>query len=59
MSVSHPDFGRTHFQYSVGDREDRWGIRFEHETPSLILWEIVDALLADVRPNHQYPTEDT
>ena len=54
----HPDLGRTHFQYSAADREDRWGITFEHGTPSLILWEIVEDLLEDVRPTYQYANEE-
>jgi len=40
------------FQYSVANTEDRWGITFEHEAPSLILWEIVEELLEDVHPNY-------
>jgi hypothetical protein len=55
----HPDLGPTHFQYSVADETDRWEITFEHETPSLILWEIVEELLADVRPTYQYGNEDS
>jgi hypothetical protein len=51
---SHPDLGRAQFQYSADSDEGRWGTRFEHETPSLILWEIVDALLEDVRPTDQH-----
>jgi hypothetical protein len=31
---------------------------FEHEIPSLILLEIVEALLGDVRPKYQYAIED-
>ena len=54
-----PDLGRTHFQYSAATAEDRWGITFEHETPSLILWEIVETLLADVRPTYQYAHEES
>ena len=54
----HPDLGRTHFQYSVDDEEGRWGITFEHETPSLILWEIVEDLLEEVRLNYQSGNED-
>ena len=54
----HPDLGRTHFQYAADDEEDRWGITFDHETPSLILWEIIEALLEDVRPTYQYGNED-
>jgi hypothetical protein len=53
----HPDLGQTHFQFSAVDEEDHWGITFEHETPSLTLWEIVEALLEDVRPNYQYTNE--
>ncbi|MEF8825961.1 MAG: hypothetical protein V5A27_06430 [Halapricum sp.] len=44
----HPRLGRAHFQYSTADEDERWGITFEHETPSLILWEIVEELLDDV-----------
>jgi hypothetical protein len=49
----HPGLGRTHFQYSTDTRQDRWGVTFEHETPSLILWEIVEELLEDVLPTYQ------
>jgi hypothetical protein len=49
----HPDLGRAHFQYSTPSEEDRWGISFEQETPSLILWEIVETLLEDVHSNYQ------
>ena len=49
----HSDLGRVHFQYSVRNDVDRWAITFEHEIPSLILWEIVEALLEDVRPTYQ------
>jgi hypothetical protein len=48
----HPGLGRTHFQYSVGETEDRWAASFDHETPSLILWEIVEALLEEVHPEY-------
>ncbi|AEN07916.1 hypothetical protein Halar_0699 (plasmid) [halophilic archaeon DL31] len=34
-------------------------IIFEHETPSLILWEIIEELLEDVRPNYQYTQGDS
>ncbi|RBI58737.1 hypothetical protein DMJ13_25700 [halophilic archaeon] len=34
---------------SVADEGDRWGITFDQKTPSLILWEIVEDLLEDVR----------
>lgn len=49
----HPDLGRAHFQYSIDDEDDRWGITFEHKIPSLILWEIIDELLEDVLPKYQ------
>lgn len=49
----HPDLGRAHFQYSTSKEDDRWGITFEHETPSLILWEIVEELLEEVLPTYQ------
>ena len=55
----HPRLGLTHFQYTAGDSEDRWGITFEHETPSLILWEIVEDLIEEVRPTYQYANEDS
>lgn len=48
----HPDLGQTHFQYSVGETEDRWAVTFRHETPSLILWEIVEALLEKIHPEY-------
>ncbi|WP_075935915.1 hypothetical protein [Halosegnis longus] len=54
----HPELGEAHFQYSTTETEDRWGITFEHETPSLMLWEIAETLLADVRPTYQYETGD-
>lgn len=44
----HPDLGRTHFQYSTDDEDDRRRVTFDHETPSLILWEIVEDLLGHV-----------
>ncbi len=57
--MDHPDLGRAHFQYSAADEEDRWGITFEHVIPSLILWEMVDELLEDVRPTYQYANEES
>ena len=48
----HPDLGRTHFQYTTDGETGRWGIDFGHETPSLILWELVDSLLAEIHPTH-------
>ena len=49
----HPSPGPAHFQYSTEDEQDRWGITFAHETPSLILWEIIEDLLEEVLPTHQ------
>lgn len=49
----HPDLGPAHFQYSTADGEDRWGVSFEHETPSLRLWEIVEELLEEVLLTYQ------
>lgn len=49
----HPDLGRAHFQYSTGEEEDRWGTTFEHETPSLVLREIIEELLENVLPTYQ------
>lgn len=48
----HPDLGRTHFQYATPETTDRWDISFDHETPSLILWEIIDHLLGTVIPTY-------
>lgn len=48
----HPDLGRTHFQYTASGAKDRWDISFKHETPSLILWEIIDHLLEEVLPTY-------
>ena len=55
----HPDLGQAHFQYSVAEEADRWGITFDHETPSLILWEILEALLEEVRPTYLSPNEES
>jgi hypothetical protein len=49
----HPDLGRTHFQYTAGNDTVRQSITFEQDTPSLILWEIVETLLDEVRPVYQ------
>lgn len=48
----HADLGAAHFQYVIEDEGDRWGRTFEHETPSLILWEIIEELLEDVLPRY-------
>lgn len=52
---SHPDLGPAHFQYSTDNESDRWGVTFEHETPSLILWEIIEKLLEEILPKYQDP----
>ena len=54
----HPELGRTHFQYTTDDKSDRWGVTFEHRTPSIILWKIVEALLEDVYPTYRSPNND-
>lgn len=46
----HPDLGPVHLQYVDGEETVREPWSFEHETPSLVLWEIVEALLGDVLP---------
>jgi hypothetical protein len=46
----HPNLGQAHFQYSMDEESDRWAATFQHETPSLILWEIVEELLETVHP---------
>lgn len=49
----HPNLGRTHFQYVTSEEADRWGVTFQHETPSLILWALVEELLETVLPDYQ------
>lgn len=44
----HPDLGPAHFQRTANGKTTRRAIAFDHETPSLILWEIVEALLERV-----------
>ena len=48
----HPGLGDAHFQYSSGDDQDRWAITFAYDTPSRILWEIIEELLTEVLPNY-------
>lgn len=48
----HPELGDVHFQYSEDGETIHRAITFERETPSMILWEIVDHLLSDVLPTH-------
>lgn len=49
----HPDLGPAHRQVSTVEDTHRRGIAFEHETPSLVLWEILERLLEDVLPEHR------
>lgn len=53
----HPDLGRAHFQYTQSGETTRWARTFDHETPSMILWEIIEELLTDVRPTYEYSSE--
>lgn len=48
----HADLGPAHFQYASDGETNRRGATFDHETPSLVLWEILDRLLEDVLPTH-------
>lgn len=49
----HADLGRTHFQYSNAETTERQAVTFQHETPSLILWDIIEELLDEVLPTYQ------
>lgn len=49
----HPDLGPTHIQCTVDGGTERWETAIEHETPSRILWEVLDELLTTVRPEYQ------
>ena len=55
----HPELGTAHFQYTTAETADRRGIAFEHETPSLILWEIIETLLIEILPTLWIPPTDT
>jgi hypothetical protein len=55
----HPDLGQAHFQYPIVNTEDRWGIRLNHEAPSLILWEIIEDLLENVHPKYNRANKST
>ena len=54
----HPDLGRTHFQRRTDGETTRRTVSFDHETPSLVLWEIVETLFDEVRPAHCATTEE-
>ena len=49
----YPDLGPAHFQYSVDENTTCRGVTFDHETPSLLLWEIIEELLEEVLPMYQ------
>ena len=49
----HPSLGPAHVQYSTDDEQNRWGVTFATETPSLILWEIMENLLREILPTYQ------
>ena len=44
----HPEIGETHFQYTEAGRTVHRAITFERETPSMILWGIIEHLLSEV-----------
>ena len=46
----HPNLGKAHFQYATNEESDRWTVTFQHKTPSLVLWEIIEDLLETVHP---------
>lgn len=48
----HADLGRTHFQYTRDGETHRREFPVEHETPSLVLWEIVEHLFGEVLTTH-------
>lgn len=48
----HPDLGWAHFQDVSDESADRRAVTFQHETPSLLLWEIIETLLDDVLPEY-------
>lgn len=49
----HHDLGHAHFQYSTDEETEQWGVTFEHETPSLRLWEMIEELLEDILPRYK------
>lgn len=48
----HPDLGPAHFQYTSDGETEHRAVEFRRETPSLVLWEVVEKLLGDVLPTH-------
>lgn len=51
----HPNLGPVHFQYATPDDQDKWGVSFGKNTPSLILWEIMEELLEGILPRYTDP----
>lgn len=49
----HLDLGCAHFQYSTDEEDDRRAVTFRHETPSLILWELIGELLEGILPRYR------
>lgn len=49
---SHPDLGPAHVQYTTDGETTRRTVTFDYETPSLLLWEIIERLLSTVHPAH-------
>lgn len=49
----HLDLGRARFQYSTDEEDDRRAVTFRHETPSLILWELIGELLEGILPRYR------
>jgi hypothetical protein len=54
----HPALGQAHFQYATSEESDRQTVTFQHTTPSLVLWEIIEDLLEEVLP-HVGANQDT
>ncbi|GAA5049489.1 hypothetical protein ACFFQF_24380 [Haladaptatus pallidirubidus] len=48
----HEDLGRAHFQYSIDEETTHQPVTFQHETPSLILWGIIENLLEEILPTY-------
>lgn len=48
----HPDLGPAHAQYAVDGESDRWSVSFDHRTPSLVCWDILEQLLLEVLPTY-------
>jgi hypothetical protein len=46
----HADLGRARFQYTADDETEYRAVPFQHETPTLVLWEILERFLEHVLP---------